>query len=123
MIDPIDVVATGKVERYQQLPAVAGAVQLERDGALIAATAADVERWKKSALIGGRVRADKIDNLDFYAAYRVTRPIKLPGSLCGAYSLTLFVPSADFVRGDACHSNIYVDDGTVLASPAMMSGD
>ena len=114
-IDPSAVVATDKVERYEVLPQTAGAYQLEQSGALVAATAADVRRWKDRAIIGGHVRADRISWLHFYSAYRVTRPIRIPSGLCGGYSLTFFVPSRDYVKGDPCHSNIYVDDGTIMA--------
>lgn len=114
-IDPRSVVATGSVERYEVLPITAGAFQLEQEGALVPATAADVRRWKDRAIIGGHVRADRIKSLHFYSAYRVTRPIRIPSGLCGGYSLTFFVPSRDYVKGDPCHSNIYVDDGTIMA--------
>ena len=117
-IDPSAVVASHAVERYAILPMVAGAAALEKAGALIPATMKDIRRWKDRALIGGHLRADQIDELLFDSAYRVTRPIHLPAELCGAFSLTLFVPSRDYVTGDYCHSNIYIDDGTILASPA-----
>jgi len=116
-VDPADVVASGSVERYEVLPMTAGAYQLEQSGALIPATAGDIRRWKDRAIIGGHVRADRISSLLFDAGYRVTRPIQLPAGLCGGYSMTFFVPSRDYVKGDPCHSNIYVDDGTIMASP------
>lgn len=117
-IEPDEVVASGPVERYEVLPMTAGALQLERSGALIPATASDVRRWKDRAIISGHVRADQITDLDFNSAYRATRPIRIPAGLCGGYLMTFFIPSRDYVKGDPCHSNIYVDDGTIMASPA-----
>jgi len=117
-LKPDDVVASGPVAPYEVLPMTAGALELEQSGALIPATADDVRRWKDRAVISGRVRADQITELDFSSAYRVTRPIRIPAGLCGGYLMTFFVPSRDFVKGDPCHSNIYVDDGTIMASPA-----
>ena len=116
-IEPADVVASGTVERYEVLPLIAGAYQLEQSGALNPATASDIRRWKDRAIIGGHVKADQINELLFESPYRVVRPIRLPAGLCGGYLMTFFVPSRDYVKGDPCHSNIYVDDGTVMASP------
>lgn len=117
-LSPADVVANAPVEPYEILPMTAGAVQLEQRGAIVPATAADVRRWKTRAVVSGHVRADKIRGLEFYSPYRVTRPIRLPAGLCGGYSLTFFVASREYVSGDPCHSNIYVDDGSIMASPA-----
>ncbi|HMI41202.1 MAG TPA: hypothetical protein VK485_08260 [Sphingomicrobium sp.] len=114
-VDPHKVIATGAVETYAVLPETAGALQLEQSGALVPATAADVRRWKDRAVISGHVPADRVRGLYFYSAYRVTRPIRLPAGLCGGFSMTFFVPSRDFVKGDPCHSNIYVDDGSIMA--------
>ncbi|MFL6802173.1 MAG: hypothetical protein ACJ8EQ_10465 [Sphingomicrobium sp.] len=117
-VEPADVVATGPVERYQVMPATAGALELERSGALIPATAADVRRWKERAILSGHVRADRINELTFYQAYRVTRPIRVPPGLCGAFSMTFFVPLRGYLTGDLCHSSIFVDDGTAEGEAA-----
>jgi len=120
-VDPNSVVATGPVERYATMPATAGLLELERSGALVPATPADVRRWKDRAILSGNVRADSIYDFTFYHPYRVTRPIRLPAGLCGAFSMSLFVPSRDYVTGDPCHSDIYVDDGTAEGPSASAS--
>ena len=118
-LDSRTVVATGSVEPYAVLPQTAGALQLENSGALIPATAADVRRWKDRAILAGKISARDIGDLYFDSAYRVTRPIHLPAGLCGGFSLTFFVPSRSSVSGEPCHSNIYVDDGTIMATPML----
>ena len=113
-IDADKVIANGPVATYAMLPNVAGALEVERSGALVPATALDIRRWKSRAILGGHIAADEFEDLDFFAPYRVLRPIRLPSGLCGGFSMTFFVPSRNYVAGDLCHSRVYVDDGTLV---------
>jgi hypothetical protein len=112
-LDPLMIVASSKPQPYSLLPNIAGAVQLEREGALVEMSRPEIEAWQEKArllygewLIGVMtIRGD---------AYRVTRPIQSPPGLCGGHLLHLFVPAKEFIRGDPCHSFIFTMEGRIL---------
>ena len=119
-LEPEQIIATSRAERYEVLPSSAGAVQLERSGALVPAKPEFLRQLKERLVAAGKVPA----HLDpFEAAYVVTRPIRVPADLCGGHSLTFIVPSADYLSGDVCHSNVYTFDGRVLAGRFTHFGD
>lgn len=111
-IDPEELVSSQTAVRYEVLPSTAGAVQLERAGAIIRATDNEMSDWRAKARdrYGERV----IRSLGFDKFYRVIRPIVLPAGLCGGHTINFLVPSPDFISGAPCHSDILTFDGQIL---------
>lgn len=116
-VDPRDLVASAPTGRYVTLPQEAGIRQLVRAGALVRATEADARAWRERALRRG-VADPRAPFGSAYGIYRVTRPITVPSGLCGAHSVSFYVPSPDHVRGDPCHSTLYFDDGSAAGPDA-----
>lgn len=113
-IDPRTVAGRGRIEVYEVPPEDAGSMHLIQTGVLVPAGAEDVERWKKQAIEGGHFTPEQVSDMLFWRLFRVTRPTRLPAGLCGGHVLSLFAASPDLVRGDPCHSSVYVDDGTKI---------
>ena len=115
-IDAGKVVASGSVVEYSVLPDTAGAVQLERSGALVEATRDEIDAWTAKAKTHHGARLiDLVKPGRYGQVYPVTRPIQMPAGLCGAHLLTFLVPSKEFLSGDPCHSEILALDGHILA--------
>jgi hypothetical protein len=110
-VDPGDLIASAPTGSYVTLPQEAGIRQLVRAGALVRATEADARAWRERALRRGNTDPRAPVGMG-YGVYRVTRPITVPSGLCGAHSVSFYVPSPDYVRGNPCHSTLYFDDGT-----------
>ena len=113
-VDPATVVASQQPLKYRLLPNEAGALELERQGVLVKATANEIEEWRRKAKL---VHGERLIGLYGIprGAYRVTRPTEIPAGLCGAHSLAFLVPSRDYLIGDICHSDVLRMDGRILA--------
>lgn len=121
-IDPAKVVSSGPVYRYSVLPDTAGALKLEQSGALVEARRDEMEAWTAKAKVHHGARLIDQTGIGRGRAYRVTRPIQLPPGLCGAHSLTLLVPSREYLSGDLCHVQVIALDGHILA-PSYLADD
>lgn len=96
----------------ETLPSIVGALQLERAGAIVPATAADIAQWEAKAR--DRYGDQVVDAmLPLNEVYRVTRRVQIPAGLCGALTISFLVPSSDFISGTPCHSNIIGTNGRI----------
>jgi hypothetical protein len=109
-IEPDELVSSSTAERYEVLPSSAGALQLERAGAIVRATPAEIAEWKAKARV--RYGDQVVKNIDASNVYRVTRYIRVPGHLCGPISF--LVPSPRMISGTPCHGNVLNADGRIL---------
>jgi len=121
-VESSSLISSGTAERYAVLPGSAGALQLERAGAIIKATEGEIAEWMALAKVrhGERIANNVGRSAD---VYRVTRRIQLPAHLCGPMALNFLVPSEDFVSGEPCHSNIIATDGRILLWSGHLKSD